>query len=1201
MISNIKLLVILIFIPSYLLGKAVQIVNLKVEYAETPLGIDVEHPRFSWQMQTTENKPGYKQIAYQLVVSDEAGNVVWDSDKIKSDVSLNLEYSGKPLRASTRYHWVINVWDQTNAQHAAKSWFETGLMNPDPKLAAWSGAKWIGGGDEDMVLYSDYLPVFKINFSVQLDKKSKSTRAGFIYGANDDRLMDTYKNLYKLENKKDESYLIVEIDIAPLSLKENAKLNVYRVGYHPDDKKEVPFKSFSIPLAIINDANKYDKHTVSLSSNLGDSRIYINGADRDEFVGEVNLNPLGRGGDFIAFPVLADIGFSLRQGQKAAFSNLEVRNLRSPANVLFTEKLDKENNGIFSGSGRSLTVRGGSYIVQGNKTETFVTANPGGNSMPMLRTTFTSSQAKVAKARLYVTARGIYDVYLNGTRIGNDYFNPGLTQYNKTHLYQTYDVTQHIHPGKNALGAILAEGWWSGGATYTGENWNFFGDQQSLLTKLVITYQDGKQDIIVSDPATWSYFDKGPVLYGSFFQGEVYDSSKESLINGWSTASYNASGWSPAKEVSLNGHITPENVAKRDNMAAVDDYSNAILIGQFGQTAKPIKELTAQSVQEVRPGVFVYDMGQNMVGVPKISLSGMEPGKKIYLRFAEVKYPDLPQYKGNAGMIMLENIRAAMAQDIYFTKGGNETIAPRFTFHGYRFVEVTGIEQPLPVEAVKGTVISSIDKLASHYETSNKKINKLWENITWSTYSNFLSIPTDCPQRNERLGWSGDISVFSRTATYLAEVPQFLRRHMLAMRDVQREDGRFTDVAPLGGGFGGVLWGSAALTVAWESYQQYDDKQLLAEHYDAMKRYIKYILEKNIDPKTNLLIQENPASWSNLGDWLGPEQEKNDNSLLWEAYFIYDLEIMRKVASVLGKAEDSKEFDVLYQQRKKFFNDTYVDKQSRKMIHSGFKQHKVDATLKPGDAVDTQISYVLPLAFDIYQKENKGKAVDNLITTILRESKADNGTVCPAYSLMTGFIGTAWINKALSDNGRSDIAYKLLQQTTYPSWLYSVEQGATTIWERLNSYTHTEGFGGNNRMNSFNHYSFGAVGAWMYNYSLGIERDESSPGFKHFILRPEPDPTGMMTYAKGYYDSMYGRIESGWETRNGSCQYSFVVPANTTATVYIPALREKDVTESGKRTTKTNAVKFLRMENGKALYEVASGFYKFESPLKGIQ
>ena len=1157
MINQLKLLILLlILLPCSLFGTDVLITNLKVEYTESPLGIDVKHPRFSWQMQASGNNKGDKQTAYQLVVRDEFGDIAWNSNKIQSDISLNVEYKGKPLRASTRYNWEVTIWGQDNQQHIAKSWFETGLMNADPQLSAWNGAKWIGGNDEDMVFYSHYLPMFKINYSVQLDKKSKSTRAGFIYGANDNRLMDKHKNLYHLENKRDESYVLAEIDIAPLVANENAKLNIYRVGYHPNDKKEKPLKSFSVPSALINQNNKYERHTISLSSDLGYTRIYIDGAAKENLIGEVNVNPLGRGGDFIAYPVIADIGFYAPQGESASFSNVEIRNYRSPSNILFKEA--------------AYTLNGGGFTVN----------NPSRNSTPMLRTSFTSSQAKIAKARLYVTARGIYEVYINGKRIGNDYFNPGLTQYNKTHLYQTYDVTENIQAGKNAIGAMLAEGWWSGAATYSGENWNFFGDRQSLLAKLVITYADGKEDVIVSDPATWSYFNKGPVVYGSFFQGEVYDASKESLVEGWSTASYDASKWKQTKEVALDGHVH-----------MTDDYSQATLIGQFGQTVKKIKELSAQSVEEVRPGVFVYDMGQNMVGVPKISLSGMEPGKKIYLRYAEVKYPDLPEYKGNVGMIMLENIRAAMAQDIYITKGGEETISPRFTFHGYRFVEITGIEKPLPIEAVKGTVISSIDKLASHYETSNPKVNKLWENITWSTYSNFLSIPTDCPQRNERLGWSGDISVFSRTATYLADVPQFLRRHMLAMRNVQRPDGRFTDVAPLGGGFGGILWGSAALTVAWESYQQYDDKQLLAEHYDAMTSYIKYLLEKNIDPKTNILTQENPTAWTNLGDWLGPEQEKNDNSLLWEAYFIYDLEIMKKVASVLGKAEDAKEFNELYQRRKKFFNDTYVDKQSGKMIHSGFKHYKVNADLKPGDLVDTQISYVLPLAFDIYQKENKKKAVENFTATVARENKADNGTVSPPYSLMTGFIGTAWISKALSDNGRSDVAYRLLQQTTYPSWLYSVEQGATTIWERLNSYTHTNGFGGNNRMNSFNHYSFGAVGSWMYNYSLGIERDENSPGFKHFILKPEPDPTGKMTYAKGYYDSMYGRIESSWERKDSTFNYRFVVPANTTATMSLQAVSAKDIMEAGKLFKSAKGVKYIGRKEGKEIFEIGSGEY----------
>lgn len=1116
--------------------------KLKVEYTETPLGIDVELPRFSWQMQSEES--GAFQKAYRIIVTDESGGRVWNSGKVESDLSLNIKYEGVTLKPTTRYNWQLMVWDDKNKELIATSWFETGLMNPG--LSAWSSARWIGGNNDDLVLYSHYLPVFRINYTLQLDEQSKSTKAGFVFGANDERLMNKNRNIYQLESDKDESYFMLELDITPLNSNEEAWLNVYRVGFHPDDKKGVPLKQFSISSAIINNNNKYRQHKISLTNVFGAAGFYVN----DQEIGQLSINPLGLGGDFIAFPVVGDIGYAMKNNQSAVFSDVEIRNLREPSNVLVKEIGE---------------------AVSGGSTRFFVTHNPSRNAIPMLRTAF-QVDGEILKARLYITARGIYEFYMNGKRVGNDYFNPGLTQYNKTHMYQTFDVTSMLQPGKNAMGAILSEGWWSGSATFSGTNWNFFGDRQSLLAKMVITYVDGKEDVIVSDPDTWQYYNDGPVVYGSFFQGEVYDAAKEAPIEGWSTASYNVSHWKKANEVPLANTVSFKE----------QDYADLQMIGQYGQTVKQIKELTAQSVEEVRPGVYVYDMGQNMVGVPKITLNGMKPGQKIKLRFAEVKYPDLPEYQNNVGMIMLENIRGAMAQDIYLAKGGNETIQPRFTFHGYRFIEVTGIERPLPLEDVKGIVISSIHKLASSYETSNAKVNKLWENITWSTYGNFLSIPTDCPQRNERMGWSGDISVFSRAATYLADIPQFLRRHMLAMRDVQREDGRFPDIAPLGGGFGGILWGSAGITVAWESYQQYGDAEMLAGHYDAMKRYIDYLSEQ-IDPETNIMGNKYRKNWGSLGDWLSPEYEKSEKSQMWEAYFIYDLDLMKKIARVLNQNEDMHYFDKLCSERKEFFNRTYIDRETGKTIYPD-----------TGKVVDTQVSYVLPLTFDILNSGNKEKALSHFESTVTRATKADIGTECSPYSLMTGFIGTAWINKALSDCGYTDLAYRLLQQTTYPSWLYSVEQGATTIWERLNSYTHMDGFGGNNSMNSFNHYSFGAVASWMYNYSLGIERDENYPGFKHFILRPTPDPTKEMTYAKGYYDSMYGRIESSWEYKDGTYYYTIVIPANTSATLFLKASSLDSIIEKGLELSKVENVTYIGEKGEKHMFRLPSGKYLIE-------
>lgn len=542
-------------------------------------------------------------------------------------------------------------------------------------------------------------------------------------------------------------------------------------------------------------------------------------------------------------------------------------------------------------------------------------------------------------------------------------------------------------------------------------------------------------------------------------------------------------------------------------------------------------------------------------------------------------------------MVMMENIRAALTQDTYILKGGTETIQPRFTFHGYRYLELTGPERAIPVADVKGLVISSISALSSQYETSNPLVNKLWQNITWSLRSNFLSIPTDTPARNERMGWSGDISVFARSATYLTNADLFLRKHLLAMRDVQAETGRFTDVAPMGGGFGGTLWGSAGIVVAWETYRQYGDVALLNEHYEAMKRYIQF-LETKVDKETGIL-NEGP-----LGDWLSPENNKNDNTAFWMAYFAYDLDIMGKVATILGKPDDAAQFVKRHSDIKTAWNEIYIDKTTHKSIKSGLKaaafgppgQQPPNQKSDKGQLVDTQASYAIPLALGVVNDENKPFAITYLNEAIARKNKDDGGIERPAYSLMTGFIGTASITDALSENGSPANAYRLLQQQEYPSWLYSVVNGATSIWERLNSYTVENGFGGNNSMNSFNHYSFGAVASWMYNHSLGIQRHPLTAGFKEIILKPTPDPTRKMTFANGYYDSVYGRINSEWKWEGNNWIYKTTLPANTTATLYLPAKNLSQINEAGKPITDW---KNIRQANGQVIIPMESGSYSF--------
>lgn len=1179
-LSRVYVLITSIFIATTIFAQSVK--NMRVEYTETPLGIDVDRPRFSWQLEDKEGRNGLVQTAYRIIVKDGQGKIVWNSGKQTTDASLNVEYSGESLKPETTYSWTVDIWagnatwsngkDRVKIKElksvlTADSWFETGLMTAQTgNTASWEGAQWIGGDDDDMVLYSHYLPVFRLSCDIQILCGKGNTRAGFIYGANDERLTDKNMNIYGIESKRDKSYIKIELDVSSVGQGGNAVMNVYRSGYHPDDKEDRPFKTFVLGHEIIDKGNMYDKHAVSLQSNLGQTTLWIGGVKKDGSaytvkVGDVNLNPLGAGGDFIAFPVVGDVCAFVPKGQKAQVTDFKIENYRRPAAIVW--KTEKMETNIPSGD------------------DEWCAYTPEGASSPMLRTVFISSGKNVAKARLYVTARGIYDIYMNGKRVSNDYFNPGLTQYDKTHLYQTFDVTDCIVEGKNVLGAVLAEGWWSGGATFMGEYWNFFGDRQSILSKLVVTYTDGTRTTVVSNPDEWLFYGKGPTLYGSFFQGEVYDATKEKDIEGWCTADYDASAWK---------HPV---VVRRQETTAFDGGDNIRFVGQFGPTVRAVRTLTAQSMEEVRPGVFVYDMGQNMAGVPEITLSGIRPGTKIKMRFAEVKYPDLPEYKGHEGMLMLENIRAAMSQDIYITKGGEERFSPRFTYHGYRFVEITGLEQPLPVDNVKGLALSSIHELTSDYRTSDRKVNKLWENITWSTLANFMSVPTDCPQRNERLGWSGDISVFSRTATYLADVAQFLRRHLMSMRDTQCSDGRFTDVAPIGCGFGGLLWGSAGITVAWESYRQYADKAMLQEHYDAMSGYMDYVEKELIDKESGILVQH--RQWGDLCDWLGPEDGRNDKSLVWEAYYIYDLELMERIAKILGKNDDVAKFRQKHDMRKKFFLNTYVDSKTGKTVRSAFEPKR------QGEFVDTQTSYALPLAFGIINEQEDSllyhKFVENLVATVRREGMMDNGRKSPSYSLLTGFIGTAWISQVLSDCGHSDCAYRLLLQTEYPSWLYSVEQGATTIWERLNSYTHTDGFGGNNRMNSFNHYSFGAVGAWMLSHSLGIKRDENISAFKNFILAPEIADTCTFTSATGYYEAAYGRIESGWEKLpDGTVVYEFAVPANTSAELKIPVSPSQTLTENGKKIKCNKHIKINKekVKDNQTSFILLPGKYRFE-------
>lgn len=1187
-------------------AQALQLEDLRVNEQVTPSIPPSQVPHFSWRMESTQ--PGLTQESFSITVLGEDSEVVWDSGNIKSAQSHNIEFQGSKLDNSTRYRWRLEVTTNRGDIVKAASWFQTTLME---SVGVWSGASWIGGSERDTVFRADYLSVFQISFNVQLDAASQSKRGAFLFGGNDFRLQQSHLNLAKLRSNKNQSFVAVELDISPLEQQRgNALMNIYRTGYTADDSRSRPLASIPIPSSLINFANRYQKHRITLNSLFGRINLFINGhsaANRitahdpnlPPYIRQgLSLNPYNNGtpnpGDSIVFPMLGEIGFWMKPQQTALFSDIEIRHLRPPSNRLFSTNPAHAlgNEDLFSADAaqRNISRQAGTYRVEADATEYILLADPSNDGAPLLRHQFDLTNKGVRKATLYATARGIYEAFINGKRVGEYVFTPGLTQYNIRQNYQTYDVTELINSGEeNVIAAALGEGWWSGNITYDGEQWNFFGDRQSFLAKLIIQFKDGSTKEINTAPNTWKVSHHGPIRYSSMFQGEVYDATREASIIGWNEAGFDATKWEPAHEVDTKLSTYREPQERSAQEAPVNEYDQINLDAQLGSSPQIVRTLEATAVHQTAPNVFVYDMGQNMVGFPKIDLQNAEPGKPVILRYAEALYPQLPLYSGLAGTPMIENLRGALVHDIYFPKGGTEVIQPHFTFHGYRYLEITGLSEALPLSSVKGMVASSIEKISAHYESSNPLVNRLWENIVWSMRGNFLSIPTDTPARNERMGWNGDLNMFARTANYISPITPFIRRHLLANRDTQSASGRFPDVAPLGGGFGGVLWGSAGIFVPWQTYLHSGNPTIIEEHYPAMKRYIEY-LQSRIDDPTQVLI-EGP-----LGDWLSPETGRNDNSLLWEAYHIGALKIMQRSAGLLKFDADAKRFQALHSKRKAFFNKTYIDNETGKTIASGWqfglgRPATYSAELR-GQPIDTQASYAVALEMGAVADDLLSKVKEQLVNSISRTRADDLGIARPRYSLMTGFIGTASLLDALTSANQVGLAYSVLQHDEYPSWLYSVRQGSTTIWERLDSFTDVDGFGDNNSMNSFNHYAFGSVGQWMMAHSLGIQADPLEAGFKSFVLAPNPDPTKQMTWAKGHYNSRYGRIESSWARHANELEYTFRIPPNSLAVLKLPVPENAEVIAPNQMSPSHTGVR-------KHEYQLPPGTYSFRVLVDG--
>ena len=703
-----------------------------------------------------------------------------------------------------------------------------------------------------------------------------------------------------------------------------------------------------------------------------------------------------------------------------------------------------------------------------------------------------SLHSPIRQASLRITALGLYECEINGQRVGNQVLSPGWTDYHKRVYFQEYDVTDLVKEGPNAMGVILGDGWFSGRVCWGDRQ--VYGMRPQFIAEMDISLQDGARITVVTD-ASW-LTTIGPILENDLLGGESYDARCE--LPNWSAPSCGDSQWQPvslAETPSLTLEKSPAPPMRR------------------------MHELSPQSIVEL-PSAWpkplrLFDFGQNFAG--RIRLAVKAPsGRALTITYAEILNPDGTPYT--------ENLRTAKATDHYTCKGGEtETWEPRFTFHGFRYAAIAGL-QPEDEVSLTGIVIYSDMKPSGSFSCSNPLLNQLQSNIVWGQRSNFLDVPTDCPQRDERLGWTGDAQVFVRTAAFNMQVRDFFRKWMQDVRDAQRADGSVPPVVPQADFIkglavdGGPAWADATIICPWTIYRCYADREILALHYDSMRKYMDFLAAHRCIDR----IRSHPDidSWGGFGDWLaldgsGKTEGGTPRDLIGTAFYAYDAEIMAKIATVLGRDQDAADFRALHEKIVSAFQYRFITPAG--LLTSG-----------------TQTAYVLALHFGLVPEKLRPVAARELVRDIERRD----------FHLATGFVGTPYLLDVLETEGCLDVAYRLLEQETFPSWLFPIKNGATTIWERWDGWTPEKGFQ-DKGMNSFNHYAYGAVGAWMYRTVAGIDLDTEIPGYQKIIFRPRPG--GSLTAAQASLETPFGLTSISWQLREAELKVQVLVPPDTQA------------------------------------------------------
>ena len=1055
--------------------------TLRTEYRTDPLCLAEEKPRLSWVLKSDDDEArGQRQTSYQVLVASSKKKLaadegdLWNSEKKKSDETIHIEYAGRALGSGQLAFWKVRIW---NAADEPSEWSEPAMWGAGLLANDWK-AKWIGYDEPESAATTqattaktDPVTLEKLKW-VWTDEgdATKKVPAGTRYFA---------KTIVLPADQK------IGKAVALLTADDNFQLFI-------NGKKA-------------GGANGHTRvHEIDATPHLksGENLIGIeatNGGDNPAaLVGRLIVYPAA---DASAEPLIFDIDsswkFSIEKPAKWDEGSVDLAALKPVKELVAVGE-----------------------APWGTPTRQVLTLPP----PPYLRKPFVAGK-KVARATLYATALGVYELHLNGKRVGDDVLSPGWTDYKKRVHYHTYDVTERVTKGDNVLGAILGDGWYAGYFSYQGKR-ELYGPHPRLRVQLDLVFDDGSKQSIVTDD-TWKAT-YGPEREGDLLMGSAYDARLAKKVAGWAGGSkkFDDSAW---------------------RRVTVDDTINVNVQPHPGEPVTIHERLPAKKITEPVAGTYVFDLGQNLVGWTRLKLRGQKPGTKITLRHAEMLNPD--------GTLYLTALRGARAMDTYITRGGSEeTWEPKFTFHGFRYVAVDGLSSKPAVDTIEGVVVHTEMTRTGHFESSNKLVNQLHHNIIWGQKGNYLEVPTDCPQRDERLGWTGDAQFFINTAAYNFDVAAFFKKWLIDLvQDAQHADGTFADVAPdVLGGHGNVAWGDAGIICPHAIWRVYGDTKIIRDHYAAMSRYIAF-LEKN--------HKDYVRGVGAYGDWLNLD-DKTKPEVIGTAYFSHVARLMSEMAEAIDKPDDAKRFGKLAD-----------------AVRAAWIKH----FLAPdGSITDSgQTGYALAFTMDLLPSDKRAAVSEHFRKAIERKNN----------HLATGFIGTPRLLPALTRAGHTDLAYKLFLNETFPSWLFQVTLGATTMWERWDGWTPDKGFQ-DPGMNSFNHYGFGSVGEWMYGTAGGIETEPGGVAFKKIILRPRPDG---LQFVKTRYDSIRGRIACEWrkDTEQGGLRVKLTVPPNTTATAYIPAADAASITESGKPTTEVEGVKFLWTEGGNVVLRLQSGTYDF--------